>query len=123
LRIAAEIYPQAYTAAFGFFVRAGARDEDDKESWPDYEGLSDSTKQLISDCDMDSGGCELTVIHDKDLNTFEKSKARLEKDLVTGERTICSFSSHLHTFVSVVIDHFVSLYFFQQVLPEFSTLT
>jgi predicted Zn-dependent peptidase len=42
LRIAAEIYPQAYTAAFGFFVRAGARDEDDKES-----GLSHFLEHMV----------------------------------------------------------------------------
>lgn len=32
LRIAAEVYPQAYTAAYGYFVRAGARDETDPQS-------------------------------------------------------------------------------------------
>ncbi len=42
LRIAAEIYPQAYTAAFGFFVRAGARDEVDEES-----GLSHFLEHMV----------------------------------------------------------------------------
>lgn len=42
LRIAAEIYPQAYTAAFGYFVRSGGRDEVDEES-----GLSHFLEHML----------------------------------------------------------------------------
>lgn len=42
LRIAAEIYPQAYTAAFGYFVRSGGRDETDQES-----GLSHFLEHML----------------------------------------------------------------------------
>ncbi len=42
LRIAAEIVPDAYTAAFGYFVRSGARDETDPES-----GLSHFLEHMV----------------------------------------------------------------------------
>ncbi|QDS93010.1 Insulinase (Peptidase family M16) [Roseimaritima multifibrata] len=42
LRIAAEIVPAAYTAAFGYFVRSGARDETDLES-----GLSHFLEHMV----------------------------------------------------------------------------
>ncbi|WP_153557628.1 M16 family metallopeptidase [Roseimaritima sediminicola] len=42
LRIAAEVMPDAYTAAFGYFVRTGARDETDPES-----GLSHFLEHMV----------------------------------------------------------------------------
>lgn len=42
LRIVAETHPQAYTAAFGYFVRSGGRDEVDEES-----GLSHFLEHML----------------------------------------------------------------------------
>jgi len=75
--------------------------EEDKTNWKELKALSKRDLKLLDACSENAGGCNLTVTHDTNLVTQQRSRARVTVSLVSGPPNV---NGQFFKFVDYTVD-------------------